>query len=69
MSAGLASTDQDPVQIILFDTVQATQVSDVSVNGKGAGDDLDAALPRRFLAQAVKLVGNPATTLSQANDN
>jgi len=67
--AGAASADEDAVLVVRGDVLQAAQVGGVSVHGEGAGDNLDVALAARPAVQMRELISNPATALTQTDDN
>ena len=65
MSASLATADKDAVLVIGFYAGQATQVGDISVNGEGATNYINTALPTRPSVQSGKFISNSTAALSK----
>jgi hypothetical protein len=69
MTARFPATNEDAVLVIWLDSGQATEVSNVSIDGEGIGDDVDAALNMCSAVQSGKFIGDSTATLPKTNYN
>jgi hypothetical protein len=63
VAAGLAISDDDSVPVVRFDTGKAAQVSDIGIDGKGAGNDFNTAMQAGPGVQPAELVSDSAAAL------